>query len=54
MNRESITFDTANSKIVVRLTHGDPIEYTSAEAYLNDWPDRADDCVAMGWQGAAS
>lgn len=40
-----ITFDTENNKIIV-----DGVEYTNATDYLAVYPDRTEDCVAMGWQ----
>lgn len=40
---ESITFNTAESKIVVRLEDGTEKTYTDAETYLTDHPDRVDD-----------
>lgn len=49
MDRESITFNTAESKLIVTLYDGTSKEYTAAESYLADWPDREADVVAMGW-----
>ena len=49
MNIESITFDTNNNKIVVKLLEGETLEYVSPESYLNSFPDREEDCLAMGW-----
>lgn len=47
---ESITFNTAESKLIVTLDDGTITEYTDAKAYLADHPDRPDDVVAMGWE----
>ena len=49
---ESITFNTAESKLVVLYEDGTSKEYTEAAKYeyLADHPDRAADIVAMGWQ----
>lgn len=51
MEIESITFDTANSKLIVAFENGTTKEYTQAdkEVYLLDYPDRAADIVAMNW-----
>ena len=49
MNIESITFDTNNNKIIVKLLEGGVLEYISAESYLISFPDRQEDCLAMGW-----
>lgn len=48
---ESITFNTAESKIVVMLDDGSTKEYTQAakEQYIADYPDRATDVDGMGW-----
>jgi hypothetical protein len=46
---ESITFNTADSKIIVTLEDATTTEYTDAAAYLTDHPDREADVVAMGW-----
>ena len=46
---ESITFNTAESKLIVTLEDQTTKEYTDAESYLADWPDREADIVAMGW-----
>lgn len=48
---ESITFNTAESKLIVTLDDQSTKEYTDAESYLADWPDREADVVAMGWIG---
>ena len=50
MERESITFNTTDNKIIVTLENGTSTEYTSAESYLADWLGREADCVAMGWE----
>jgi hypothetical protein len=47
---ESITFNTAESKIIVTLDDGSSKEYTNAADYLADHPDRPADVVAMGWE----
>ena len=47
---ESITFNTADSKIIVTLDDGSSKEYTDAAAYLADHPDREADVPAMGWE----
>lgn len=47
---ESITFNTAESKLIVTLDDGTSKEYTDAQTYLADHPDRAADVIAMGWQ----
>jgi hypothetical protein len=46
---ESITFNTAESKIIVTLDDGSSKEYTDVTTYLTDHPDREADCLAMGW-----
>jgi hypothetical protein len=48
---ESISFNTAESKLLVTFEDGTTQEYTQAdkEQYLADYPDRAADVVAMGW-----
>lgn len=47
---ESITFNTADSKIIVTLDDGTSKEYTNAANYLADHPDREADVAAMGWE----
>ena len=47
---ESITFNTADSKLTVTLDDGTSKDYTDAADYLADHPDREADCVAMGWE----
>ena len=46
---ESITFNTAEDKLIVTLDDGTSKDYTDAEMYLADHPDREADVVAMGW-----
>jgi hypothetical protein len=46
---DSITFNTAESKLIVTYEDGTAKEYTDRASYLADWPDRAADCDAMGW-----
>ena len=46
---ETITFNTAESKLVVTLEDGTTKEYTDAESYITDFPERVADAVAMGW-----
>jgi hypothetical protein len=46
---ESITFNTAESKLIVTLEDGTSKEYTDAESYITDFPERVADAVAMGW-----
>jgi len=46
---ESITFNTAESKLVVTLEDGTTKEYTDADSYIADFPERVADAVAMGW-----
>lgn len=46
---ESITFNTAESKLIVTLDDGTSKEYTDAQTYLADHPDREADTIAMGW-----
>ena len=47
---ESITFNTAESKLIVTLDDGTSKQYTDAQTYLADHPDREADVIAMGWQ----
>lgn len=47
---DSITFNTAESKIVVTLTDGASKEYTDRQSYIADHPDREADCDAMNWE----
>ena len=46
---ESITFNTAESKLIVALEDGTSKEYTDRASYVADHPDREADCDAMGW-----
>jgi hypothetical protein len=48
---DSITFNTAEDKLIVTFEDGTSIEYTQEDkdTYLTDYPDRAADVVAMGW-----
>ena len=45
---ESITFNTAESKLVVEFQDGSTKEYIDADSYIKDNPDRVADAVAMG------
>lgn len=47
----SITFNTAENKLVVSYDDGTNYEYTEAtkSQYLADYPDRMADVAAMGW-----
>jgi hypothetical protein len=47
---ESITFNTAESKLIVTFEDASIKEYTDADSYIADFPDREADVVAMGWQ----
>lgn len=49
MHLTSITFNTAESKLIVTLDDQSTKEYTDAESYLADYPEREADVVAMGW-----
>jgi hypothetical protein len=49
MEIESITYNYEAETLVVTLTDGSVTTYTDREAYLTDWPDREDDCAAIGW-----
>ena len=48
---DSITFNTADSKLIVTFEDGVSKEHTEAtkDKYLADHPDRDADIVAMGW-----
>lgn len=52
MNVESITFHTANNKLIVTYKDGTSKEYTDRASYVADFPDRAADCDAMGWKAS--
>jgi hypothetical protein len=47
---ESITFNTAENKLIVTLEDGTTKEYTQADEYIADHPTRVADAVAMGWK----
>lgn len=47
---DSITFNTAESKITVAYEDGTSKEYYEAISYLSDHQDRSGDAVAMGWE----
>ncbi|MEQ9123424.1 MAG: hypothetical protein RIM80_12760 [Alphaproteobacteria bacterium] len=49
--RETITFNSAANKITLTFDDASTIDYVEADKaqYLLDWPDRAADVVAMGW-----
>lgn len=51
MEIDSITFDTANSKLIVTFVDGTIKEYAQKdkEQYLVDYPTRSADIVAMKW-----
>mgnify|MGYP000267590627 CR=1 FL=1 len=46
---DSITFNTAESKLTVTYQDGTSTDYTNRQTYLINWPDREADCDAMGW-----
>ena len=48
---DSITFNTADYKLIVTFEDGTSKEYAEVtkDQYLADYPDRAADIVAMGW-----
>lgn len=48
---ESITFDSANNRLIVELDDGTVTTYTNADttAYLTQFPERETDLIAMGW-----
>ena len=46
---ESITFNTAENKLIITLDDETTTEYTDAATYLTEHPDREADCLAMGW-----
>lgn len=50
---ESITFNTAENKLIVTLEDGTSKEYTQADEYITDHPTRVADAVAMGWIGGS-
>jgi hypothetical protein len=47
---ESITFNTAESKLIVTLEDDSTKEYKDADSYIADFPERVADAVAMGWK----
>ena len=47
---DSITFNTAENKIVVTFEDGNSKDYTDKQSYLADYPDRVADCDAMNWK----
>ena len=49
MTIDSITFNTAESKLTVNYADGTSKDYTDRQSYLTDHPDRESDCDAMGW-----
>jgi hypothetical protein len=51
MELESITYDTENNKLIVTFDDETIKEYTEADKdkYLDDYPDRNADLIAMGW-----
>jgi len=50
---EKITFNTAENKLIVLLEDGTSKEYTDADSYIADFPERVADTVAMGWVGGS-
>lgn len=46
---ESITFNSAESKLIVNYEDGTAEEYTDRASYVADHPTREADCDAMGW-----
>jgi hypothetical protein len=50
---EKITFNTAENKLIVLLEDGTSKEYTDADSYIADLPERVADAVAMGWVGGS-
>jgi hypothetical protein len=46
---ETITFNTAENKLVVTFDDNTFLEYTDAASYIADYPDRVADTIAMGW-----
>lgn len=49
MEVESIAYDYAAKTLVITLTDGTITTYADREAYLADWPEREQDCAAIGW-----
>jgi hypothetical protein len=50
---EKITFNTAENKLIVLLEDGTSKEYTDADSYVADFPERVADAVAMVWVGGS-
>jgi hypothetical protein len=50
---ESITFNTAESKLIITFEDASTKEYTDADSYIADFPERVADAVAMGWVGGS-
>ena len=48
---ESVTFMYNEKIIIITLEGEEPKEYTESmkDQYLLDFPDRADDVIAIGW-----
>jgi hypothetical protein len=48
---EKITFHTEQNKLIVTFDDGTFKEYLQSDKdkYLNDYPDRNADLIAMGW-----
>lgn len=46
---DSITYAAEDKTITVTLIDGSSKTYTDREAYLADWPEREQDCAAIGW-----
>ena len=51
MKIESIMYDTENNKLIVTFDDETFKEYLQSDKdkYLNDYPDRNADLIAMGW-----
>ena len=47
---ESISFNTVESKLIVTFEDASTKEYTDADSYIADLPERVADAVAMGWE----
>jgi hypothetical protein len=52
MKIDTIEFNSEYDRIVITLVDGQILVFTkeNIEQYLNSFPDRAADLVAMGWQ----
>jgi hypothetical protein len=48
---ETVTFNTAENKLIVTFEDGTTKEYTQTDAaqYIADYPDRVSDVISMGW-----